>query len=61
MLQITKLAQKHFLELLSKKNKNTFIKISVFFKKNIFKGKITFCNIKTIKKNDIKLNFHMLK
>ncbi|QJC34512.1 Fe-S biogenesis protein NfuA [Enterobacteriaceae endosymbiont of Donacia crassipes] len=61
MLQITKLAQEYFLELLSKKNKNTFIKISVFFKKNIFKGKVTFCNITTIKKDDIKLNFHKLK
>ncbi|QJC35291.1 Fe-S biogenesis protein NfuA [Enterobacteriaceae endosymbiont of Donacia proxima] len=61
MLQITKLAQEYFLELLSKKNNNTFIKISVFFKKNIFKGKVTFCNIKTIKENDIKLNFHKLK
>ncbi|QJC33698.1 hypothetical protein GJT93_01075 [Enterobacteriaceae endosymbiont of Donacia provostii] len=61
MLQITKPAQEYFLELLSKREKNTFIKILVFFKKNILKGKMIFCNIKTIKHNDIKLNFNKLK
>ncbi|QJC36101.1 Fe-S biogenesis protein NfuA [Enterobacteriaceae endosymbiont of Donacia cincticornis] len=61
MLQITKSAQKYFLKLLSQKEKNVFIKISVFFKKNIFKGKVTFCDITKIKKDDIKLNFHELK
>ncbi|QJC34108.1 Fe-S biogenesis protein NfuA [Enterobacteriaceae endosymbiont of Donacia cinerea] len=60
MLKITKSAQKYFLELLSKKEKNICIRISVFIKNNIFKGNVAFCDIKKIKNNDIKLNFKKL-
>ncbi|QJC37330.1 Fe-S biogenesis protein NfuA [Enterobacteriaceae endosymbiont of Donacia thalassina] len=57
MLQITESAQKYFLKLLSKKNNNIQIRISVLIKNNTFKGNISFCHIKKIKNNDIKLNF----
>ncbi|QJC37743.1 hypothetical protein GJU03_01070 [Enterobacteriaceae endosymbiont of Donacia bicoloricornis] len=57
MLQITQSAQEYFFKLLSKKDKNVCIKISVLIKNNIFKGNISFCDIQKIKNNDIKLNF----
>ncbi|QJC38558.1 Fe-S biogenesis protein NfuA [Enterobacteriaceae endosymbiont of Donacia fulgens] len=60
MLQITKSAQEYFLKLLSKKNKNICIRISVLIKNNIFKGNVSFCDIQKIKNNDIKLNFKKL-
>ncbi|QJC33294.1 NifU family protein [Enterobacteriaceae endosymbiont of Donacia clavipes] len=57
MLQITESAQKYFLNLLSKKDINTYIRILVLKKNNILKGNISFCNIKKIKNDDIKLKF----
>ncbi|QJC35699.1 NifU family protein [Enterobacteriaceae endosymbiont of Donacia sparganii] len=60
MLQITELAQKYFLKLLSKKDPNTCIRIKVFIKNNTFKGNVSFYEIQKIKKNDIKLNFKKL-
>ncbi|QJC32884.1 NifU family protein [Enterobacteriaceae endosymbiont of Donacia semicuprea] len=57
MLQITKSAQKYFLDLLSQKDINTYIRIFVLTKNNILKGNVSFCNIKKIKNDDIKLEF----
>ncbi|QJC32080.1 Fe-S biogenesis protein NfuA [Enterobacteriaceae endosymbiont of Donacia versicolorea] len=57
MLQITESAQKYFLNLLSNKDINTCIRILVLKKNNLFKGNISFCNMKKIKNDDIKLKF----